>query len=163
MILTQDELKRQLSYDPETGALTRRIRSSNRIKIGDEAGTASPDGYRRVWVGGKLYLAHRLAWLYVHGAWPTGELDHIDGQKANNRLANLRDVPHQMNVQNLKIARKDSKSGVLGVHWEPSKHRYVAQSSLNGKRTFLGHFKTISEAEKVVVEFKQQNHPGFIA
>ena len=117
--ITAQRLRELLHYDPETGHFTRKVRTAQRHRVGDRADLVSTTGnlagYYRVALGGTKYLAHRLAWFYVHGMWPAGEIDHIDADRGNNRIANLRDVPAQMNKENFRRARVDNRSGLLGV------------------------------------------------
>ena len=114
MELTQECLKRLLDYDPKTGVFTWRVRTG-RSRPGAEAGTLHPSGYRFIKVGHKSRAAHRLAWLYVYGFFPH-EIDHINGSKADNRLANLRVVSHRQNGLHRHRANRSSKLGVLGVY-----------------------------------------------
>lgn len=92
--LTAEQLRWLLHYDPETGVFTRLIQLCNRVQVGDIAGFIKYNGYRVIKVGDKPtpYFAHRLAWLYIHGEWPSKGIDHIDGDRANNRIANLREA-----------------------------------------------------------------------
>ncbi len=114
--LTADRLRTLLSYNPETGVFTRNIRTSNRINVGDVAGSATEGGYWAIKIDGKSIKSHRLAWLYTYGCWPTNEIDHINGDPADNRIENLRDVSHEHNTQNTRRPRIDNASGFLGVH-----------------------------------------------
>ena len=84
-------MKDLLNYDPDTGDFTWKVSTSNRVRVGQVAGTLRHDGYIRIKVNGKLYLAHRLAWFFVYGVWPVEFLDHIDQDKSNNRINNLRE------------------------------------------------------------------------
>lgn len=141
--LTPEQLRATLNYDPQTGVFTRRIRTSNRIKVGDVAGSTDSKGYRQIRVGGRLHLAHRLAWLHVHGDWPASELDHVNGERDDNRIANLREVSREANMQNRH--RAIGSAGLLGV--TPRKHgRYEARITVNGVAHCLGYFATAEDA-----------------
>ena len=115
-----ERVRELLKYDPETGIFTRKIRTAQRHKIGDRADflvtSGNSEGYCRVSFDSKRYLAHRVVWLYVHGTWPELDIDHINGNKSDNRLANLREVDRSTNLQNKAHARKDNISGLLGVY-----------------------------------------------
>ena len=139
---------RKLSYDPNTGIFTRLINSGN-TKAGDKVGSYTDKGYLRVHIDGKRIMLHRLAWFFVHGKWPVGQIDHIDEDKTNNRITNLRDVSNRRNKFNSSKSNTSSKLGVLGVHKLPS-GRYRA--SLCG--VGLGTYDTIKEASKVYEEEK---------
>lgn len=99
--LTQERLKELFKYDPETGLFTRLVSTNNRVKIGDVAGNARADGYIKIRVDFDMHYAHRLAWLYMTGEWPTQKIDHISGNKSDNRWKNLRDVSIATNAQNI--------------------------------------------------------------
>jgi len=143
--LTADRLRELLFYDRETGVFTRRIRTSNRINVGDEAGGLCSNGYRQIVVEGHHYYAHRLAWLYVTGEWPPVEIDHINGIRDNNRWANLRAATRSQNAANTG-RRKDNKSGFKGVHWNSHARRWQAMIRINQKTRFLGSFDTPEDA-----------------
>jgi hypothetical protein len=96
--LTAEYLRQLLSYDPDTGLFRWRVQLGFRGKVGAVAGTTHSKGYRQIRIDGRIYRAHRLAWLYIHGEWPSGGLDHIDGNPANNAIANLRPATQQQNV-----------------------------------------------------------------
>jgi hypothetical protein len=113
--LNADRLRELVAYDPETGIFTRKIVISKVGSVGDVLGFVTNQGRLEISVAGKIYFAHRLAWLYMTGEWPQHTIDHIDGCPANNRLDNLRDVPHATNTENVRRARSNSKSGILGV------------------------------------------------
>jgi hypothetical protein len=127
-------------------------------RAGDVAGTVNNNGYRLIRVGDGRYRAHRLAWLYTHGAWPTGEIDHINGIRDDNRLANLRDVTVSVNQQNRKRAASNGSTGLLGV--STAKARYRAAIALNGRTTYLGSFDTAEEAHAAYVTAKRELHEG---
>ena len=162
MINKQDRLKAErlrelLNYDPETGVFTWRVSRRATARPGSVAGTITPKGYRAIWIGAN-YRAHRLAWLYVHGEWPSGEIDHIDGNRANNAIANLRDVSTSFNHENLRKARSDSRHGFLGV--SPMGKRWKARITVRGKFQHLGIYDTPEEAHAVYLEAKRRLHAG---
>lgn len=142
MSLTQARLKGLLAYDPETGVCRWHVKKG-RAQGRDVAGYCGPDGYWRIQVGGKLWLLHRLAWLYMTGEQPPMIVDHIDRDPANNKWANLRAADKSLNNANSRV-RRNSTSGVKGVIVRKS--RYIAQISINGRCTYLGMFKTVQEA-----------------
>lgn len=155
--LTADRLKTLLSYDPDTGIFTRKIRTSNRIEAGDVAGCLHSSGYWNIKVDGKMVKGHRLAWLYVYGCWPEYEIDHINGDAADNRIANLRDIPHAHNVQNLRGPRSDNVSGFLGVH----KTEYGWKVNIQIDKVPMklpGTYPTAEEAHQAYLEVKRRLH-----
>lgn len=121
--LTQKELKDLYDYDPLTGVFSyRNVRGKY---SGDVAGTKKADGYIQMKVKGRTYKAHHLAWFYEHGVWAE-VIDHIDHNKSNNAIANLRATTYKANAKNQSL-RCDNQSGVQGIHWQASKNRWVAR------------------------------------
>lgn len=154
--LTSDRLKELVSYNPDTGVFTRKIRTSNRINLGSTAGHIRKDGYVGIKIDGRAEKCHRLAWLYVYGCWPENEIDHINGDPSDNRIANLRDISHAHNTQNTRKPRSDNTSGFLGVHaWNGG---FVASINVDKKRIKLGTFSTAEEAHAAYVEAKRRLH-----
>ena len=143
--LTAEKLRSVLHYSPETGIFTWKVGSANQVKVGDAAGRLLSDGYIRVKVRNIDYLAHRLAWFYVHGVWPTDQIDHINRIRTDNRIANLRDVSRKQNQQNAS-KRSDNKSGHPGVIWHKCVSKWRAHIRHNQKHIHLGCFTTIEEA-----------------
>jgi hypothetical protein len=143
--LTADELRQHLHYDPETGIFTWRVRARANVPCGTTAGTLDERGYVRIGYKTFYFRAHRLAWLYVHGEWPAREIDHINGDKADNRIANLRPATHKQNSAN-RLINKNSTSGVKGVGWHKNNAKWRAQIKLNGKKKNLGYFDAIEDA-----------------
>lgn len=159
MALTQARLKELLSYNPDTGVFTYAA-PRRRIVVGAVAGGVAFDGYRVLQLDGKKYRCARLAVLYMTGAWPVGEVDHIDCDKLNDRWANLRDVPHQDNAQNKQRRNAKSSTGVRGVYKNGS--GYMAQARINGAQVYLGTYRTIDEAKAVADSARKANYSGFV-
>lgn len=151
MTLTAERLRELLAYDPEAGKFVRLVRTSTSVQIGDEAGYIRPVGYRAISVDGKVYLAHRLAWLHVYGCWPSEHIDHIDGNPDNNRIANLREASQPQNNANTK-RKKNNKSGFNGVSWYKPTRKWVAYCRVNGRSKNLGYFDTPAAAHAAYVD-----------
>jgi hypothetical protein len=145
--LTAARLRELLSYDPETGVFVWRVDGGPFVKAGAVAGALTAKGYRRIGIDGKQYKAGRLAWLYVHGVWPTQQIDHKNGDRDGNWIDNLRDVSNAVNSQNQRKARPSNKSGVIGVRTEAG--GFAAYVTVNGVDRRLGKFPTVAEASAV--------------
>lgn len=155
--LTQAYLREILKYDPETGIFTWIVDRSKAVKSGSIAGCKGKQiGYITIGIKGRVYKAHRLAWLYSYGDWPKGLIDHINGDKSDNRLTNLRDVMADGNSQNVRKPNRRNKSGFMGVIWFQNKWR--ATLSVNGKCKWLGDYTTPEEAHQVYLEAKRKYH-----
>lgn len=150
-----DRVRALFAYDPETGSITWAMRRFG-VRFGAEAGTEHK-GYKRVKVDSKLILAHRLAWAIHYGAWPAEELDHINRNRSDNRIANLREAARSGNMVNRAYPR--GASGVTGV----AKHKRGWQASIRvkGKSVYLGVFSTIEEAAKVRAAAEQREYGEF--
>lgn len=154
---TTESVRSQLAYDAATGIFTWLITRAG-CRAGTVAGWARADGYTQICIDGKRYRAHRLAWLYSHGEWPTGDIDHLNGDRSDNRLENLRDVSRFVNAQNLRRGRRDNRSGLLGV--SPNGNLWRATIQVNRRQLFLGNFRTPEEASTAYVAAKRKFHPG---
>ena len=143
-ILTQARLKEQLHYDPETGIFTWLVSSSPRVKIGDISGSLNGEGYLINQVNGRMYVTHRLAFLYMTGDIPE-QVDHENHIRHDNRWANLRAATNKINQQNASI-RKDNKSGFTGVNWHKSIEKWVAYINVDNVRIHLGCFSDVNDA-----------------
>ena len=143
--LTAEYLRSILDYDPATGAFTWKISNSNRVKVGSVAGSQSDKGYLCIRVCSRRYKAHRLAWLYVYGVWPEDQIDHINRNRADNRISNLRDVSHKQNHQNTGKPRNNT-SGHTGIGWHKQSSKWVVQIIHNQKKIHLGYFTNIEES-----------------
>lgn len=158
--LTQSRLREVLNYDPETGVFTWAIQRGNRCPLGGEAGGAATDGYIYIRVDGKLYCAHRLAWLYVNGEWPVGEIDHKNRDRGDNRLCNLREATRTQNQANVG-KRSDNTSGFKGVSFHKRKGRWQAQGRVHGRTKFFGYHATPEAASAAYVAATRAIHGDF--
>jgi len=145
-MIAQERLKELFSYDPDTG-IFRRLQSRGNRRQGDIAGSDNHDGYLTLWAEGRSYQCSRLAWLYMTGDWPSHEIDHIDGNRANNAWANLREATHAENCRNRR-RRSDNKTGYPGISVTPN-GKYRVRVGIDGERVFLGDFDTLPKAVSV--------------
>lgn len=157
---TPEELCQLLRYEPETGKLFWRDRPSssfptegharrwNGLWAGKEAlASVSSHGYLRGKIWGRQVNSHSAIWAIIYGEWPA-EVDHINGDRADNRLVNLRSVSRSENLKNCGI-RRDNTSGVVGVSWDKRKGRWSASIFTAGKRRHLGYFDSAADAKAV--------------
>ena len=145
MSLTAERLRELLEYDPVTGRFWWRV-SRGSVQDGALAGALGvKDRYLQIRIDGRLYYCHRLAWLYMTGTWPAGRLDHRDLNGHNNRWENLRPATHSQNIHNTK-ARKNSRSGIKGVSYNPKRKRWEARIMQDGRTIHLGRYLTKEEA-----------------
>ena len=160
-MLTQARLKELLHYDPETGVFTWRAdrRGHRNIRAGDVAGHKTPKGYVVIGIGGKVYKAHRLAWLYLHGAWPAEDIDHRFGVSAGNGVGNLREATHAQNAHNQHRAQRNNRSGLLGASWYGRDGTWRAKIVVGGKQKHLGYFATPEAAHEFYLLAKAMLHP----
>lgn len=159
--LTAARLRELLHYDAETGAFSWRESRRGHRRAGDAAGCARGDGYVRIKVDQHGAWAHRLVWLYVHGHWPIGQIDHINGDPSDNRLCNLRDVTPLVNMQNERRARRRKNGGtLLGAHWHSRWKRWRSSINVNGKLMHLGTFDTEQQAHDAYIAAKRRFHAG---
>ena len=142
--LTQQDLKKRLVYDEDCGEF-RWIHPSTKLPAGRVTNSKNVYGYIQINIEGHVFLAHRLAWLYVYGVWPKTQLDHIDRDRTNNAINNLREVSHKQNAENAKM-RVDNTSGFRGVTYRPSSNKWIAQIQSDGRNYYLGSFSTPNEA-----------------
>jgi hypothetical protein len=162
-ILTQERLKELLRYDPDTGIFTNLVsRQGLRAGAGSVAGTKNNLGYIVIQIEGKKVHAHRLAWFYVHGVWPTKQIDHINRKRDDNRLVNLRDVTASENIHN-SSHRSISVSGVRNVVWHKRNKKWQAQIMVNNEYKYLGLYDDLAEAQQVAERASQAFHPARVA
>jgi len=164
-MITQARLKELLHYNPKTGVFTWKVSKGSRAKAGSDAGSSRKSKrtyYRQIKIDGVLHLSHRLAWLYVHGKFPDGDIDHEDGNGLHNWMKNLRDVTTRLNNKNMPLPRGNT-SGVIGVSFDKQNGKWLAQiSTESGKKKNLGRFADINDAIAVrrAAEVKHGYHPN---
>ena len=156
-MVTQEELKNVLEYEPDTGHFIR-IKCKIRTLIGKVAGNLHPNGYVYIEINEKPYRAHRLAWLYTHGRWPAEHIDHINGIKNDNRIANLREATRSQNMKNSKL-QKSNTSGLKGAY--KREYGYVSTIRHEGREVYLGFFKTAEEAHLAYCNAAEMHHKEF--
>ena len=152
-----EHLRSILNYDPISGKFTW-LKSKGRgmhFRSG-EAGTIHVKGYRYIRFNGKSVFAHRLAWLYMKGVWPTHQIDHKDGVRDNNAWSNLREATNGQNQENLAGAKGDTVTGRLGITFR--RGMYEARIQVNKKRRHIGTFKELGDAEAAYANAKQELH-----
>jgi hypothetical protein len=170
--LTQETLHQLLNYNAETGVFTWKLRGRelfstdrdfkkwNTRYAGAVAGKSVGSLYRQIMIRPHLYYAHRLAWLYRHGEWPYPEIDHINGDRHDNRIDNLRVVDSQKNKANTR-RHKDNEAGYKGVRLDKRRGYYVARLYVDGKERHLGSYPTAEEASRAYEAEAQKMHGEF--
>ena len=179
--LTAEQLRAVLDYDPDTG-LFRWKKGIDHWRAGLAAGTKGrtrETGTDYVFIGlgttsrgiqkrpyivlgvkKRVYRAHRLAWLYVYGEWPKGQVDHINGDSTDNRIANLRIATNSQNSMNRGL-RRDNTSGVKGVSWSKKMRKWLVHIAVDGRLMHIGLFDTIEEAKAARIEVAKRLHGEF--
>jgi hypothetical protein len=173
--LTQEEVRRLLDYNPETGELRWKVRRGGKAVAGSLAGKKYsflgqgknglgkkftrhyPDKRVEIFVHRKSYRAHRIIWLWMYGKFPTYQIDHIDGDAWNNSLSNLREVTNQQNAFN-KRKKTNSSSDFVGVSYHKLRNKYVARIKFNNKHYHLGYFDCQIEGSKAYLTAKEKYH-----
>lgn len=157
-LLTAARLRELRTYDPATGLFSFARQGGGHF-AGAPCGKTTSQGYTRIVVDGGKYMAHRLAWLWMTGEWPEDQIDHINGDRSDNRWPNLRAATASINVQNIHAPKSNNKtSGVLGVR--PCGARFEANIGHNYRRIYLGRFDTADEAHAAYLTAKRRLHPG---
>lgn len=156
-LISHEKLVEIMHYSPDTGVFTRR-KKVNQMPVA--AGSTDKQGYRRIHLLGKVYRSHRLAWFYAYGEWPDAEIDHINGDRSDNRIANLRPCTHQQNNHNQPM-RRNNRSGVKGVSWDRRLRKWRAQACLNYQIHCVGLFDDLDEAAIAVRAKREELHGSF--
>lgn len=153
MKITHDKLLKYLEYNPDTGDFIWKYTKGSRAAKGTVAGSVEDDGYVVIRLDNNLYKAHILAWFYCFKEWPILDIDHINRNRSDNSLDNLREVSRSINNTNT-IAR--NSTGVKGVY--SNGRGYMARIQRNGKSIYLGNFASLEAAGAAVEEFiKNEN------
>lgn len=150
MELTAERLREKLDYDPNAGIFRWRSSGNSRVGSGSVAGTPHSMGYVQITIDKKHYFAHRLAWLYVYGEWPPGQLDHRDAIRSHNRIENLRPATQSQNLANQR-RRAYSRSGFKGVSWHDATNKWRAMIRKDGRIISLGLYATPAEAHQAYI------------
>jgi hypothetical protein len=148
--LTLSFVLEMLEYDSATGLLLQK-KARPKIKVGSIAGAVTPFGYRYIQLKGRKYAAHRLVWFIENGHFPPHDIDHIDGNKLNNQITNLRAATRKQNCEN-KGAQRNNKLGLRGVSYNTRLKKYIAQIQHNGTNHHLGVFLDPHAAHKAYLE-----------
>lgn len=159
-MLTAERLRELFSYNPDTGEFVRLVRTSARGPLGPVRGSLNSAGYPRVFIDGRSYLMHRLAFLYMTGRWPAEELDHRDGDPSNYRWANLREATRAQNCQNMRRSKKN-KSGLKGASFNRQHGTWVGSIAADGTQIMLGRFDTAEAAHAAYCEAARRLHGEF--
>lgn len=153
-MITQERLKQLVYYDERTGNFTFKVNKGIR-KVGMVAGSAVGGGYWRIRLDGREYKAHRLAWFYVHGKWPVQDLDHINLNKRDNRISNLRLATETENNANQSLTSRNT-SGFKGVTWHAKCQKWQASVKVKGRNRYLGLFDRAEDAHSAYVQAAQE-------
>lgn len=154
-----EQIRNIIDYNPDTGEFRWKNRLSNGREAGSIAGCLNTLGYWQMCILGHKCYGHRVAWMYVNGEWPGQEIDHIDGNPANNRISNLRLASRSTNIQNVTKIVKKTQSGIVGVHLTKN-GKFSSKVMLNYKSINLGVFDTAEEAHTAYVAAKREIHEG---
>jgi HNH endonuclease len=156
-----DHMGENFSYDKLTGEFTRLLKSGN-SKSGSKSGSINRNGYIEIYLDNHVFLAHRLAWLFMTKEMPGHMIDHINGNKLDNRWANLRAADPVVNQQNRRKAKVNNSTGLIGVRHRKRYERdeWTAQIYVDGKHIHIGSFRSAEAAHIAYVDVKRQLHGG---
>lgn len=152
-----ERIEDAFDYSPETGILTRKFKGGHERAAGTRK---AHKGYTKIGFNGHEYPAHRLIWWLVYGALPTRFIDHVNGDRSDNRLCNLRLATDAENKRNVGI-RAHNTSGFKGVTWDKDNRKWLAHATLNGKGYHLGRYTTAENAARAYRDFAKKNHGDF--
>lgn len=149
-------------YDANSGDLIRRVDGGRwgREPAGTVVGSRQSGGYLSITALGRRLLVHRVGFAIAYGQWPQGQIDHIDGNRSNNRLLNLREAEPWENSQNRHAVRSDNKHGFMGIR--PMRNKWQASIRTSGVRKYLGVFDTSEAAQEAYLAAKRELHQFFV-
>jgi hypothetical protein len=148
-MITQEKLKEMLTYNPDTGIFTWKVKHLKKCILNKNAGTLKKAGYITISIKKRLYLAHRLAWLYVYGEWPKNHIDHINGVRDDNRIENLRDVTQRQNCQNKQSNRQGK---LVGTIYDKRDSKFYSRISIKNKLYTITSHETEQQAHEAYLE-----------
>lgn len=171
--ITAEQVRAMLEYNENTGEFRWKPRTPDMFEDGNQgraanakawntklsgkiAGVRCGNGYTAIAIKNKKYYAHRLAILMVTGKWPNHQVDHVNGDRSDNRLCNIREASQYENMQNCTFSTNNS--GYTGVSFKAKTIRWIAQINAYGKQIYLGSFKTKEEAAKAYLKAKSKLH-----
>jgi hypothetical protein len=158
-MLSYDDANRLFEYDYKTGELYWKINVAKNVKSGMVAGKSRKrDLYKTVTIKRKQYQAHRIVWLIVNGNMPKEFIDHINGDRTDNRIFNLREATHSLNAQNVRKPSKANTSGYLGVSFK--RGAYESSLTFAGKSIYLGRYDDPKIAHQAYINAKRKHHIG---
>lgn len=158
--ISRETLLKLLRYDPNTGYFGRRVTVKRATHQEGAIGHVEVSGYRRIYICGKKFAAHRLAWFYMTGEWPEFQIDHKNLNKDDNRWKNLRQATPSQNRLNIRGGW--GQSGLKGAQWNERRGRWQSYLNLNGKSLFLGRFDTAEEAHAAYCAAAEKLHGEFL-
>lgn len=158
--ISAERARELFDYDPASGHLFWKACRNTKIRPGSRAGSVASNGYVVVKMKRKYYQGHRLAWLIATGEHPHGWIDHINGDRQDNRLCNLRCATPEVNAQNRRKAPNTSNTGLLGAQLSRTPGKWAACIHVNGKKRHLGRFDSPEAAHEAYINAKRRLHPG---
>ena len=157
-MLTAEELRKLLHYDPHTGVFTWLVSLNSRAQAGGVIGSLDGRGYVQVQINKHAYKLHRLAWLYMTGDWPSRQIDHINRIRTDNRWCNIREATGSENQQNRGV-QKNNTSGVRGVCPSSPPGKWCAFIKVARKSQYIGTYNTLDEAKAARLAAEEKLHP----
>lgn len=157
--LPMDRLRKLVRLDENTGEVIRVAPGGSRARVGRPVGSLAVTGYLETKLDGVRLLVHRVAYALHNGYWPSEIVDHMNGNRVDNRPENLRLLTNRTNARNITAPHAGNASGYLGVTWSKSKNKWQATICTNGKRQYLGAYECAKEAHEVYRQHKVAAHP----
>jgi hypothetical protein len=157
--LTLERVKDVVDYQSISGEFVWKISPTSSVAVGSRAGSVHSSGYKIITIDGTRVRAHRLAWFYNHGVWPSNGMDHINGQKLDNRLENLRDSTASVSSFN-RGRPSNNTSGIVGVRWDKRGKKWRASITIKHKDVYLGAYDNVRDAQAARAKAERKYFPG---